>query len=158
MHNLVYNKSIPTPKLIYGVGNVVIGIISLISGNTIGYMFLGLSLYFLKKDGIEFQLKNKKYRETINLFGLVFGKWKHLPEIEYISVFNTNQTTRVWVSTASTNVTSSVLKVNLFYNTNQKIEAFITENKDEAFQIAKQIASVLKLDILDATERESKWL
>jgi hypothetical protein len=155
---MIYNKPIPTPKLIYGVGLVVISIISLISGNNISFMFLGLSFYFLKKDGIEIDLQHRQYRDLISLFGISYGKWKALPDIEYVSVFKTTQTSRVWVSTANTNVTSTAVKVNLFYNTNQKIEAYETENVDEAFKIGKEIAKMLNIDILDATERESKWL
>lgn len=155
---MIYNKPIPTPKLIYGVGLVLLGIISLISGQYLGFMFLGTSLYFLKKDGIQFNLENKKYRKTVSLFGLVYGKWQDLPDIEYVSVFKSTQTSRVWVSTASTNVTSTTIKVNLFYNTNQKIEAYETENSHDAFIKAKEIAIALNIDVLDATERESKWL
>ena len=46
----------------------------------------------------------------------------------------------------------------LFYDTNKKIEAYSTYKKYDAFEKAKQIASFLNIDILDATERESKWL
>ncbi|WP_400076117.1 hypothetical protein [Winogradskyella sp. R77965] len=158
MNSIIYNKPIPTPRLIYGVGLVVIGIISLLSGNNLGYMSIALSLYFLKKDGLEIDPENKKYREIISLFGFSFGKWQDLPDIEYVSVFKTCQTTRVWVSTASTNVTNTTVKINLFYNTNHKIEAYETQNIDEAFKKAKELASILNIDILDATERESKWL
>ncbi|WP_299120723.1 hypothetical protein [uncultured Winogradskyella sp.] len=158
MNSIIFNKPIPTPKLIYGVGLVAIGIISLLSGNNIGYMSIGLSLYFLKKDGLEIDPENKKYREIISLFSFSFGKWQDLPDIEYVSVFKTSQTTRVWVSTASTKVTSTTIKINLFYNTNQKIEAYETQNIEDAFEKAKQIATVLNIDILDATQTESKWL
>ncbi|WP_262887049.1 hypothetical protein [Kordia antarctica] len=30
--------------------------------------------------------------------------------------------------------------------------------KEDAFKVAKQIAGILKIDILDATEAESKWI
>jgi len=75
-----------------------------------------------------------------------------------VSVFKTTQTTRVWVSTASTNVTNTVVKVNLFYNTNKKIEVYVCDNTDDAFIIAKQMANALNIDVLDATSRETKWL
>ena len=158
MNSIIYKEPIPTPKLIYGVGLVSLGIIAVIYGNNLGYMFIGLSPYFFKKDGIEIDPKKKIYRETISIFGFLFGKWKDLPDIEYVSVFKTKQTTRVWVSTASTNVTKTLIKVNLFYNTNQKITAFVADSIDEAFEVAKDIAEVLNIDILDATERDSKWL
>jgi len=149
-------------KFIYGIGLLIIGVLFLIYNNNSQYI-LGLlsciiGLYFLSKEGIEVNFKNKKYRHTKSLFNLSYGKWIDFPEIEYISVFKTTQTTRVWVSSASTNVTEKTIKVNLFYNTNQKIEAYETKNIDDAFKKAKDIAAILNIDILDATERESKWL
>ena len=158
MTHIIYNKPIPTPKLIYGVGLVLLGIISIISGQYLGYIFLGTSLYFLKKEGVEIDVQKNKYRQTTNFFGLSFGQWHDLPNIEYVSVFKSKQTSRVWVSTASTNVTSTTIKVNLFYNTNQKIEAYETQSVDDAFEKAKDLAKALNIDVLDATERESKWL
>lgn len=50
------------------------------------------------------------------------------------------------------------MTLNLFYNRNKKIEAYITQDINDAFEKAKQIATILNVDILDATERESKWL
>jgi len=151
-----YKRPLPKLKFIYGIGLLILGILSL---NTLfSVLFLGACPFFFHTDGLQIDLTNKKYRNTINLFSLTFGKWQDFPQIEYVSVFKTTQTTRIWVSTASTNVTTTVIKVNLFYNTNQKIEAYETDNTDLAFDIAKQIASALQIDILDATERESKWL
>jgi hypothetical protein len=149
-------------KFIYGIGLFLIGLflipINSISQNILGMLFCILSLYFFKKEGIEIDLRNKKYRNINSLFNITFGQWKAFPIIEYVSVFKTTQTTRVWVSTASTNITEKTIKVNLFYNTNQKIEAYETKDVDTAFNIAKEIATSLNIEILDATERESKWL
>ena len=156
MNRISYKRPISKIKFIYGIGLFLIGILSIDTPFCI--LFFGVGLYFFYTDGIEIELTNKKYRNTINLLGLTFGKWKAFPEIEYVSVFKTTQTTRVWVSTASANVTTTVIKVNLFYNTNQKIEAFETNNIDKAFDIAKQIATALKIDVLDATTRDTKWL
>jgi hypothetical protein len=149
-------------KFIYGIGLFLFGVLFLrinsISQNILGFLFCILSFYFFTTEGIEFDLNNKKYRNTNNLFNFSFGQWIDFPNIDYISVFKTTQTTKVWVSTASANVKEKTVKVNLFYNTNQKIEAYETKDVDHAFKKAKEIASILKVDILDATERESKWL
>ena len=149
-------------KFIYGIGLFLFGFLFLridsISQNILGLLFCILSFYFFNREGIEIDLRNNKIRNTNNLFNLSFGQWKDFPEIEYVSVFRTTQTTTVWVSTASANVTEKTIKINLFYNTNQKIEAYETKDIDDAFKKAKQIATILNLDVLDATERESKWL
>ena len=133
------------------------GIIAIISKNVLGLVGIG-GFYFFLSQGIEINFDKKKYRNFISLFHLDYGKWEDLPEIDYISVFKTEQTTKVWVSSASANITDTVIRINLFHSNNQKIEAYETQNIDDAFKKAKQIATILDIDILDATEQESKWL
>jgi len=152
-----YKRPIPTAKLIYGVGLIVLGILSAFQ-KSYGIISFVIGFYFFKTEGIEINLDTKTYRETIHWFNFTLGKWKAFPQIDYVSVFKTTQTTRVWVSTASTNVTDTEIRVNLFHSNNQKIEAYITTEKKVAFKVAQQIATALNVDILDATERESKWL
>ncbi|MFD1062418.1 hypothetical protein ACFQ1Q_04105 [Winogradskyella litorisediminis] len=144
-------------KLIYACGSLVIGVISLISGKLIGLMFLIIGLYFFKSEGIEFNFQNKKFRNITTWMGFTFGKWQILPKIDYISVFKSEEKTRVWVSTASTVVSDTVIKVNLFYNGNHKIKAYETKSVEDAFKKAKEISKLLNIDILDATKRESEW-
>jgi len=145
-------------KFIYGIGLIFIGLFLLLVNNVLGLLSCIIGFYFFIKEGIEVDFKSKKYRNTKSLFNLSYGEWKEFPKIEYVSVFKTTQTTRVWVSSASTNVTEKTIKLNLFYNTNQKIEAYETKDINDAFKKAKEIAVFLNIDILDATERESKWL
>ncbi|MEP5256213.1 MAG: hypothetical protein ABJQ39_14215 [Winogradskyella arenosi] len=158
MKTISYHRPRPTLQLIYGVGLLVLNSLALISGNLLGVLFGVAGFYFFRKEGLEMDLENSQYRTTTSLFNLTFGTWHPLPEIEYVSVFKTTQTSRVWVSAASTQVTTSCIKVNLFYNTNRKIEAYETDNTDQAFAIATQIARALHLKVLDATSRDSKWL
>ena len=136
---------------------VIVGIVSIIK-DIKGLVPLFIGFYLLIQDGIELDYKNKTYRRIKSLFGITIGKWQPLPEIEYISVFKTTETTTVWAASASANVSSAVVKVNLFYNTNQKIEIYDTKDVEDAFSKAKEIASILHVDILDATTRETKWL
>ncbi|NRD22020.1 hypothetical protein HNV10_02125 [Winogradskyella litoriviva] len=157
---IIYKSPIATMQLIYGIGLIVIGIVGLLN-NVIGVIFLASGLYFFKTEGIEINLDKKTYRKTTNIFNFSFGKWEDLPDIEYVSVFKTTTSSRVWVSSASTKVSNEVIKVNLFYDTNQKIEAFVTDDANDvndAFKVAQQIATALNVDVLDATTRETKWL
>ena len=143
-------------KFIFGTAFFVLGVLFL--PHIFGFVICGLSFFFIHTTGIEIDLENKKYRSIIAFFSLIFGKWKPLPDIEYVSVFRTSETTTIRAMSAEANIKNEVIKVNLFYNTNQKIEAYNTQNIDNAFEKAKQIATILNVDILDATERESKWL
>jgi len=110
------------------------------------------------QEGSEINLSSKKYREIYAVLGIKFGKWKDLPPVEYVSVFKAKENKRVQGLGASANFSNEVYKLNLFYNRNKKIEAYITEDLEDAFMNAKYISEILNIDILDATERESKWV
>ncbi|MUU78495.1 hypothetical protein [Winogradskyella endarachnes] len=144
-------------QLILGFVALIVGLITLFD-DIKGLVPLFTGIYLLIQDGVELNFKQNTYRRTKSFFGLSFGKWQPLPDIDYVSVFKTTETTTVWAASASANVSSAIVKVNLFYNTNQKIEIYDTKDVDEAFTKAKQIASVLQIDVLDATSRETKWL
>jgi hypothetical protein len=144
-------------QLVLGTFALVVGVITIFD-DIKGLVPLIIGIYLLIQDGVELDYENKTYRRIKSFFGLTVGKWQPLPEIEYVSVFKTTETTTVWAASASANVSSSVVKVNLFYNTNQKIEIYDCKNVEDAFSKAKEIASVLKIDVLDATSRDTKWL
>lgn len=144
-------------QYVLGIFAITAGLISIIS-DIKGLVPLFIGSYLLVENGIAINFNNKTYRSFKSIFGFTFGQWKPLPNIEYISIFKTTEVTTVWARTASTNVSSTVIKVNLFYNTNQKIEVYNTHNVDEAFKKAKEIAAVLNINILDATTKDSKWV
>lgn len=152
-----FKRKLPVWKLILGGLALIVGIISLFSSFK-GFILIGMGIFLLLVEGSEFNFKNHTYRKMKSILGISFGKWKPIPNIEYISVFRTNETTTLRQLSAEANVTNEIIKLNLFYNTNQKIEAYNTYNIEDAFKTAKEIASILNIDILDATERESKWL
>ncbi|WP_430411435.1 hypothetical protein [Kordia sp.] len=153
-----FKRKPPIIKTIFGVFIFSIGALSILVGGYYGFIVCGISVFFLHKDGTEIDLKIEKYRTFIEVLGFRFGKWEDLPEIEYVSVFSTTETITVRSRTAEANVKSDVIVLNLFYNGNHRIKAYTTKNKEDAFKVAKQMAEVLKIDILDATEGESKWL
>lgn len=157
MEKFTFKRKLPIWKIILGSIAIGVGIVSIFSSFK-GFISIGVGIFLLLIEGSEFDFKNQKYREVKSILGFNFGTWKPIPEIEYVSVFKTNETTTLRQLSAEANVTNEIIKLNLFYNTNQKIEAFNTYNIDEAFEKAKEIASILNVDILDATERETKWL
>ena len=157
MDVFIFKRQLPIWKLVLGFLALVVGIISLFSDFR-GFAVIGIGIYMLLIEGSEFNFKDRKYRKTKSILGITIGKWQELPEIEYVSVFKTNETTTIRQTSAEANVTNEVIKLNLFYNTNKRIEAYHTYDINDAFKKAKQIAVVLNVDILDATERESKWI
>jgi len=137
----------------------ILGFYLLVNKETISFLPLVFSLMLVETRGTEIDVFNKKYRNLYSVLGLNIGTWKELPNIDYVSVFKNTIKTKVWVSSASSVINEEIITLNLFYDRNKKIKAFETYNQDEAFEIAKKMASALEIDILDATKRgNSKWL
>ncbi|WP_299520779.1 hypothetical protein [Winogradskyella sp.] len=157
MKRITYIRKIPIMKLIFGLALLIFSII-LLKEDIKSLILCGIAVYFLLTEGTEFDFENDRYRPIKSILGINLGTWKPLPKIEYISVFRTNETTTVRARSAETNVTNEIIKLNLFYNTNRKIEAYSTKDIEDAFKKAHELAPLFNVDILDATERESKWL
>jgi len=156
--NIVFKRKSPITKTIFGIFIFAVGFISVLAGGFYGFIVCGVSIFFLYKDGSEIDLEIQKYRTFIEVLGFRFGKWDDLPEIEYVSVFSTTESVAVRALSAEAIVKNDIIVLNLFYNGNHRIKAYSTTDKEDAFKIAKQIADILKIDILDATEAESKWI
>ncbi len=157
MNKFTFKRKLPVWKLIIGCLAIMVGIIGVFK-DLKGFVIIAMGIYFLLIEGSEFNFDNNTYRKIKSILGVSFGKWKPIPNIEYVSVFKTSETTTIREKSAEANVTNEIVKLNLFYNTNQKVEAYYTYDIDDAFKKAREIASLLNVDILDATERESKWL
>ncbi|RZN84679.1 MAG: hypothetical protein EVB11_01100 [Winogradskyella sp.] len=157
MNKFTFKRQLPLWKLILGTLALIVGIVSLFTDFT-GFIIIGMGIFLLLINGSEFDFEHHKYRKIKSILGISIGKWEPLPDIEYVSVFKTNELTTLRSRSAEANVKNEVIKLNLFYNTSKRIEAYRTYNIDDAFNKAKEIASLLNVDILDATERESKWI
>ncbi len=144
-------------KLIFGVVLFLLGVYGAITNNVFNLVLSGIGVFLMQREGSQIDLASKRYREVKWIMGLTFGKWKDLPNVEYVSVFKTKENKRVQGMGASSNFSNQVYKLNLFYDRNKKIEAYITDDKDDAFENAIYLSQVLGIKILDATERESKW-
>lgn len=151
-------KKVPILKLVFGFVLICFGIHGAIFNHVFSLILSGIGVFLALTQGSEINLATKEYREIFSIFGIVFGKWKTLPALEYVSVFKTKENSRVQGLGASANFSNPIIKLNLFYNTNRKIEAYSTEDEEDAFKVARYLADVLQIDILDATTRETKWL
>ena len=138
-------------KTIFGLLIACFSLYTLIFVNYFGIVPIAISLVLLQTEGSEIDLSSKKYRKIYSVLGMDFGKWKNIPDIEYVSVFATQENIAVWASSASANVKNDVYKLNLFYDTNKKIEAFTSYDMKEAFNVGHHLAEALITDLLDAT-------
>ncbi len=117
----------------------------------LGALLMGVALRLAMREGVEIDLNGKRYRKIYSIFAISIGTWKKLPALEYLSVFKTKKKTRARVYVAESHLSSIVYKLNLFYNRNRHIEAYVTDDKEDAMNVANHIATVLELEIHDAT-------
>ena len=154
-----YKKSIPFVKRFFGTVLAVLGLIMFfITGTIMSLIFIVIGLGLNVAEGSEINLSAKTYRTIHELFGLKFGNWKPIPNFEYISVFRTKESQTVRVVSAETTQKYDVILVNLFYDRNKHITFYKTNDKVKAFDVANHFKEALEIDVLDATEKEKKWL
>ncbi|WP_289044550.1 hypothetical protein [uncultured Olleya sp.] len=158
-YTIDYVKKVPIWKTILGITTAILCLYIVFSGSIYGIVPIAFSILLLQTEGCQIDLKSNIYRKTYSIVGLNFGKWLPLPKIDYVSIFSTNITTAVWVSTASTNITENIYAINLFCTNNKKIEASTTQHKEEAFNLALLLADALDANMLDATlAGDFKWM
>ena len=154
-----YKKSIPFVKRFFGVVLVVLGIITfLITGSLMSLIFIIIGLGLNVAEGSEINLSAKTFRTIQVLFGFKIGSWKPIPNFEYISVFNTKESQTVRVVSAETTQKYDIILINLFYNRNKHMTFYKTNDKTKAFDVAEHFKLALDIPILDATNKEKKWL
>ena len=156
--NIRHLQPVANIKIIFAIILSLFAIYLFFAGTMFGLILLGAALKLSMREGFELNLEERKYRNVYSIFAINFGIWQKLPEIEYVSVFKTVKNSRARVIAAEANLGFEVFKLNLFYNVNQHIEAFICDEKEDAFNVARHIATVLELDILDATATEKEWI
>jgi len=149
-----YVRKIPLLKIVLGAVLFCVGIHGAIFNNVFFLVLSGIGVFLMLGEGSEIDLNSKKYREIYSVIGIDFGKWKDLPELEYVSVFKTTENKRVQGMGATSTMKNDVYKINLFYERNKKIEAYRTKNKNDAFEVAKHLSYALNIEIYDATDNK----
>ena len=157
--NVIYLKNVPFAKMFFGFVIMLAGLAIIIFNNIIfGTIFFVIGLNLLATEGSEINFIDKKYRTIKSVLGIRFGTWKDCPKFEYVSIFKTKENQTIRVITAETTMQSEVILLNLFYSNNKYITFYKTDNKVDAFKIASHFNLIFDIDILDATESESKWV
>jgi len=156
---ITYSRHVPVWRKIIGIILILIGIIELAFLNFLGLVPLTFAFLLLRTEGSEINLESKTYRITNSILGLKIGKWMALPEIEYVSVFATTENITVRALSAETTNSFPIVIINLFYDTNKKIEVYKSNDKQDAFNTALHFADALEIDMLDATiTGDFKWM
>ncbi|MCW9036971.1 MULTISPECIES: hypothetical protein [Altibacter] len=149
--------SLSPAKIVFSIVLSIAAVYLFYEGTLFGIVLLGAALRLSYIEGIELDLEKMRYRKLHSILAFDFGKWRPLPAIEYVSVFKTQKTSRARVITAEAHMGFEVYKVNLFYASNKHIEAYVSDDSNAAFAMAKDMAAILKIKIWDATQTEQRW-
>lgn len=93
MENIIsYSGNIPFVKRFFGIIFILLGFIMLVlTGSLFTFIFIAIGLGLNIVDGTDINLTSKYIRPFQSLFGMKYGKWKQMPNFEYVSVFKTNE-------------------------------------------------------------------
>ena len=114
--------------------------------NIIGFLVItGIGFCSVKKVYID--LEHSRFKPAIEVLGIKIGRWRTIHSYEYISVFFQHLSDGGYT-----------YEVNLWYDRNKHMELYKSEDVKEAFDFAFNVSEQLKVDLLDATLKESKWV
>lgn len=113
-------------------------------------------LFFLIKEHLQIDFATKKYRYAIDFCGFNFGQWLDLPPIEYVSVFVAKY--RSGSQGGNDSKQFKKLEINLIYPTNKRLNVWIGNDIDNAFEAARFLSKSLDVKILNATKKPFVWL
>lgn len=111
--------------------------------NIMAYTFAaGFTSSIMKSVLIDLDKDKLVSRFSIGPFS--WDKLSIIPELKYVSVFKDS---------------NENFQVNLWYSGNKHYSMYKFNNKSDAFLLAKNTAVILKIDLLDSTERgDNKWI
>lgn len=108
------------------------------------FIFLFLAIYFSYTINCHFDFEKKLFKKEYAIGIFKYGKWKPLPQLDYVSLFAINQGT---------------FQVNLWNNKNKHWELYEEYDYKDAFKIAFELSELLNINLLDATvPNDYKWI
>lgn len=138
---------------------VLFGVYLLIRYNLLGLLAIvgGLFMSF-SRTGIQVNFQQQEYREYLGVFTLKRGRWKPLPEIQYVTVFVDRSVQEMHVASISSTQTNNDLRINLIVSKTARIELGVFKDKAIAMETATRLAAQLQCKLLDYTSGKPEWI
>ncbi|MEC3906467.1 hypothetical protein VOI54_05525 [Tamlana sp. 2201CG12-4] len=109
---------------------------------------IAFGIAFSFHQSVYIDLKNSKFRSTIEIGPIKLGQWKTISNYEYVSIFHQPLSDG-----------EKIFEVNLWYDRNKHWELYEKYDYKEAFLMGFEISDLLQIDILDATEPNNyRWV
>lgn len=115
--------------------------------NVIIYL-IGVGILLSSQKRIYINLKQSRFRPTIEVGPIKVGKWKTIKNYEYVSVFLQPLGDGAYT-----------FEVNLWYDGNKHFELYSENSFESAIEVGYNLSEELNIDLLDATiANEFKWI
>lgn len=152
------NFSLPQFQ-VFGVIMFVFGLYMLYLMNFFFLLLIPVGLALsLAKVGVQINFDKRLHREYVNVFGILFGKWKPIPELEYVTVFVEHYSQRGSVASIDNESKFEKYKVSLIIAEPERLEAGLFDTKEKGMEAGKLLAKRLKTKLLDFTTHEPGWV
>ncbi len=138
---------------------VLTGIYLLIRFNFLGLpaIFAGLFVSF-SRTGIRIDFERKEYSEYLGVFHLKVGKWKPLPEIQYVTVFMEGSLQEMHLASISSTQANRDYRINLIVSKTTRIGIGLFKDRAKAMMAGASLALRLQCKLLDYTSGKPVWV
>lgn len=118
---------------------------------------VGFFLRYFIRVRLEIDTNSKQYRSVLNLFGIAIGKWISLEELSHVQIGGIIEYKKKENATTDNYQQTKKIQVRLIFRT-KTLVVWEGNDKEEAKEAGIFLGKNLNLKILDATQREFKWL
>lgn len=116
------------------------------------FFIFTIGIRFSVVTAVCFDLAGRCYRKQYSVGNIKIGKWKHLPDIEYVSVFRQS-------ITVPGEDDAHIYNVNVWYGHNRHFTIYENADSKSSYNMALYISTRLQIDFLDATDPLNKiWV
>ncbi len=144
----------------------------------IGLLLIAVSLFFLAQkvfvwpplilllgiflkwasNGTQIDFENLQLREYVGVWGIKFGSWKSLPNLEKITITKTNYSQVLGSRGTTSQFKTHMYRGNLRGPGDFRVPFVAHTNESEVLETARTVADRLELRILDCTVKSPTWI
>lgn len=142
-----------------GFAFVIAGVIMILSNNLLGIGFLLIGpAFFLLRTGIRVNFEERSFQEYKSVFGLHFGRWEKLREIEYVSVYQVTESQGMNGQSVHGENISTYFNTDLIFPEPHRLQVISFPDKTAAIEAGRLLADKLHTRLLDYTSQEPVWM
>lgn len=153
---------IATIALMVGLKLMLFGIDTLNPIAFIGFvMMIGGGACFIPSEMFQINYQTNEYRVAIKIFSTLYGEWKPMGEVKYLSIVHINKSIHLSGSSNGGVSRADVIeecRLRLYKGAGYTIDVDDYKTKSSAIEIGKVIADGLMLPLLDATTKPANFI